>query len=179
MEKTNKVFIATSMDGFIADKNGGIEWLDSIPEINEVDSGYASFSAGIDAMVMGRATFETVCGFDIEWPYQKPVFIASNSLTKVPEQYKGKAFVLHGTISEILFKIHQKGYHSLYIDGGRLIQSFLKEDVIDEMIITIIPILLGDGHPLFGDLQAPLMFECKKTTLYVDAIVQNHYVRKR
>lgn len=179
MKKKNSVFIATSLDGFIADKNGGIDWLDTIPEINTVDSGYAEFTSKIDAMVMGRATFETVCGFDMDWPYQKPVFVASTKLDRIPEAYAGKAFLLKGTLVEMLEEIYRQGYSQLYIDGGRLIQSFLKEDLIDEMFITIIPVLLGSGAPLFGEVSEMLRFECKKSVRYVDAIVQNHFVRKR
>jgi len=179
MENKNKVFIATSIDGYIADENGGIEWLDTIPEINTIDSGYEAFTSEIDAMVMGRKTFETVCGFDIDWPYQKPVFVVSNTLNEIPEKYQGKAHLVKGGLKEILKQIHEKGCQRLYIDGGKLIQSFLQEDLIDEMVITVIPVVLGGGIPLFGETAAPLIFECKETKLFLNAIVQNHFVRKK
>ncbi len=179
MNKKNSVFIATSLDGYIADKNGGIAWLDTIPEINTIDSGYEAFTSKIDALVMGRSTFEIVCGFDIDWPYKKPVFVVSTTLTEIPEKCQGKVNLVNGTLIEILKQIHQEGYHRLYIDGGKLIQGFLSEDLIDEMVITVIPVILGDGIPLFSDVPKQLDFECKKTTLYLDAIVQNHFVRKR
>ena len=70
MKKKNSVFIATSLDGYIADKNGGIDWLHSIPNPDNIDMGYENFISKIDALVMGRVTFETVCGFDMDWPYQ-------------------------------------------------------------------------------------------------------------
>ena len=76
---TNIVYIATSLDGYIADKDGGLDWLNSIPNPENVDLGFANFMERIDALVMGRATFETVCGFDVEWPYPKPVFVLSNT----------------------------------------------------------------------------------------------------
>ena len=75
--------------------------------------------------------------------------------------------------------IHQKGHHSLYIDGGQVIQSFLKEDLIDEMILTTIPILLGGGHSLFGDLDKAMAFDLVKSEVFLDAIVQSSYKRKR
>ncbi len=75
MEKKNRLFIATSIDGYIADKDGGLDWLNSIPNPDNIDMGYGEFTSQIDALVMGRITFETVCGFDIDWPYQKPVFV--------------------------------------------------------------------------------------------------------
>ncbi len=178
MQKKNSVFIATSLDGYIADKNGGLEWLDTIPEINQIDTGYDAFIDEIDALLMGRVTFETVCGFDIEWPYKKTVFVLSNSLNELPEKLKDKVQLINGSLSEVLHIIHQKGYKRLYIDGGRLIQSFLKEDLIDEMIITVIPILLGGGTPLFSELSQELEFECKESKLYLEKIVQNRFVRK-
>jgi dihydrofolate reductase len=173
------VFIATSLDGFIADKDGGIGWLDSIPEINTIDTGYHAFMANIDALVMGRSTFETVCGFDIDWPYEKPVFVLSNTLTSIPEKAKGKAQIVNGPLTKVLASIREQGYHRLYIDGGSTIQGFLKEDLIDEMIITVIPILLGNGIPLFSEVPKPLMFECISSKVFLDKIVQNRFVRVR
>jgi len=179
IEKKNKVFIATSLDGYIADANGGIGWLDTIPEINKIDTGYNAFNSQIDAIVMGRKTFETVCSFDNDWPYKKPVFVVSHSLSKIPNKYKDHVKLLKGTIQEIIQQIHRQELFRLYIDGGGLIQSFLKEDLIDEMVITIIPVLLGSGISLFSDLPQTLEFECKKSSLFLDAVVQNHFVRKQ
>jgi len=159
MGKKNSVFIATSLDGYIADKNGGIDWLHSIPNPNNDDMGYVEFTKNIDALVMGRITFETVCGFDVDWPYNKPVFVLSTTLNEMPESYKEKAFLLKGTLSEILDQIYEKGYQRLYIDGGTTIRNFLKADLIDEMIITTIPILLGGGSPLFSELPKEMKFE--------------------
>ncbi len=179
MIQGNKVFIATSLDGYIADKNGGIDWLDSIPNPDHIDMGYGEFMSQIDALVMGRTTFETVCGFDMDWPYKVPVFVLSNSLTRIPEGYEDKAELVNGSLKEILQKAHKKGLRSLYIDGGRTIQSFLKEDLIDEMTITIIPYLLGDGIPLFSRVSDSLEFECIDSNIYLDKVVQNRFVRKR
>ena len=179
MEKKNKVFIATSLDGYIADKDGGIDWLHSIPNPENIDMGYEEFTSQIDALVMGRTTFETVCAFDMDWPYKKPVFVLSNSLTKIPDEYEGKAVLVKGTLKEILHKIYSKGYYRLYIDGGRTIQSFLNEDLIDEMTITIIPYLLGAGIPLFSDLSGILEFECVDSKIYLDKVVQNSFVRRK
>ncbi|WP_296702902.1 dihydrofolate reductase family protein [Algoriphagus sp.] len=175
----NSVFIATSLDGLIAGKNDNLDWLSTFPEIDQVDTGYHEFTAKIDALLMGRNTFETVCAFDGDWPYQKPVFVLSNSLIEIPEKYQGKAFFVKGTLTEILSQIHEQGFTNLYIDGGKTIQSFLKEDLIDEMIITIIPVLLGEGIPLFANLHEQLVFKCVKTTLFFDKVVQNHFVRVR
>jgi dihydrofolate reductase len=179
MEKVNKVFIATSLDGYIADLDGKIDFLDTFPEINQIDSGYHSFLEKIDAILMGRKTFETVCGFGIDWPYKKPVFVISNTLSEIPEKYKGKVELANGTLPEIMALLQRKGFGRLYIDGGKTIQSFLQADFIDELVVTVVPILLGKGIPLFGPLESSLTFECKKTTLFLEKIVQNHFVRVR
>ena len=149
---SNIISIATSLDGYIADKDGGLDWLHSIPNPENLDMGWADFIDRIDALVMGRKRFEKVCSFDCEWPYRKPVFVLSDSMKSIPEGYEGKAEPIKGSVSEVIEAIHQKGYNHLYIDGGVTVQSFLKEDLIDEIIITIIPILLGGGIPLFGEL---------------------------
>jgi len=147
------------LDGYIADKNGGIDWLDTIPAINDIDSGYEDFMSGIDALVMGRSTFDTVSSFDIEWPYKKPVFVVSRNLNELSGKFKENAKLVKGNLTEIIAQIHKLGHHRLYIDGGKVIQSFLAEDMIDEMIITIIPVILGDGIPLFSKLPRTLQFD--------------------
>mgnify|MGYP006087013967 CR=1 FL=1 len=106
MEKQNKVFIANSLDGYVADKDGGIDCLHSIPNPDSNDMGYASFPAQINALVIGLTTFETICGFDIDWPYQKPVFVLSNKLTSIPEKHKDKLVLIKGNLTEILKHIH-------------------------------------------------------------------------
>lgn len=173
----NSVFIATSLDGYIAYKNGGLDWLSTVPNPNNEDNGFVAFTQGIDAIVMGRNTFETVVGFEGEWVYQQPVFVLSNSLKEIPNSYQDKAFLINGTLTDVLDKIHAKGYKNLYIDGGTTIQNFLKEDLIDELIITKIPILLGGGSPLFGELENPLKFEFVSMKTYLGQMVQTHYKR--
>ncbi|WP_282017760.1 dihydrofolate reductase family protein [Salegentibacter mishustinae] len=179
MDNKNKVFIATSLDGYIADKNGGLDWLQSIPNPDNDDMGYVEFTNGIDALVMGRTTFETVIGFDVPWPYNKPVFVLSNKLEEIPESHKSKAFLVKGTLTEILDQIHKKGFNRLYIDGGTTISNFLKEDLIDELVLTTIPILLGGGSSLFTELPNEQKYELIETKTYLNQIVQNRYKRKR
>ncbi|MFD1292592.1 dihydrofolate reductase family protein [Lutibacter holmesii] len=179
MSKKNSVFIATSLDGYIADKNGGIEWLHSIPNPTNDDMGYAEFTNNIDALIMGRNTFETVLGFDVDWPYNKPVFVLSNKLKEIPASYKNKAFLVNGSLTEVLSEIHKKGFEKLYIDGGTTIRSFLKEDLIDELVLTTIPILLGGGSPLFSQLPTELSFELVTSKSYLNQITQNYYKRKK
>jgi len=176
--KKNSVFIAGSLDGFIADRRGGLEWLQSIPNPDHEDMGYAEFMAGVEAVVMGRKTFETVIGFDVPWPYSKPVFVLSASMGELPVSHRGKAALVKGSAVEILERIHGEGYGRLYIDGGQTIGHFLREDLIDEMIITTFPILLGGGVPLFGGLPGELSFELAGTRTFLGQVTQNHYRRR-
>lgn len=173
----NSIFIATSIDGYIADKDGKIDFLHSIPNPEHDDMGYADFMQRIDAIIMGRNTFETVCGFEIEWPYSKPVFVLSRSLKEIPSPHHKNAQLVQGELEEVLHKIHAQGYHQLYIDGGQCIQSFFQEDLIDEMIVTQIPVLLGGGIPLFGALPSSLGFRCIESKIFLDQVVQNRFIR--
>jgi len=175
----NKVFIARSLDGYIADRDGGLAWLETVPNPDHLDLGYGDFIKGVDALVMGRITFETVCGFDCDWPYSVPVFVISATLQSLPEAYRNKAELVKGSPAEILKQIHQRGHKQLYIDGGTTIQNFMKEDLIDELIITTIPVLLGGGYPLFGKLPGELKFEHVESKLFLNALVQDHYKRIR
>jgi dihydrofolate reductase len=174
----NYVYIASSLDGFIATKDGGIDWLMEISNPDQSDYGYAEFNSGIDAIVMGRNTFEKVLTFD-SWPYDKPVFILSNSRDSVPDEIAGKAEIVKGDLKVLIDGLKKRGFHNLYIDGGRVIQSFLEEDLIDEMIITLVPILLGDGIPLFGKIKNSLKFSLLKTESFNETLVKSHYIRVR
>lgn len=175
----NIVYIATSLDGYIADRNGSLEFLETVPNPDSLDLGIAEFFGRVDALVMGRVTYETVFGFGIEWPYPMPVFVMSTTLTGVPEELAGKVEIVNGELADIVAKLNERGFNDLYIDGGKLIQSFLRADMIDELIVTKIPVLLGGGTPLFADLPAHQEYEHVGTEVYLDALVQSHYKRKR
>jgi dihydrofolate reductase len=146
------VFIATSLDDFIADKNGGIDWLHEIPNHTGSDYGYNAFIESIDALVMGRNTFEKVLSFACDWPYTKKVFVLNNTLKEVDASMSGKAEVISGDLKDIVETLKGKGLENLYIDCGKTIQAFLNEGLIGEITINRIPILLGSGISLFGNL---------------------------
>jgi dihydrofolate reductase len=173
----NYVYIATSIDGYIANSDGGIEWLHDQPNPTNSDYGYSEFIKNIDALIMGRNSFEKVRTFE-EWPYKEKVFVLSSILTEVPAELIDKVEFISGSPKEILSNINSRGFKSLYIDGGLVVQSFLAEDLIDELIVTRIPILLGGGIPLFGTLNEPLKFTHINTEVYDNALVKSHYVRK-
>jgi dihydrofolate reductase len=178
MKTKNIVFIGKSIDGFIAGKNGELDWLDMIPNPDKNGMGYPEFMSKIDAIVMGKNTFETVTNFDIDWPYEKHVFVLSRSLKDIPETLKEKVTLLKGNLKDILKTIHKKGFYNLYIDGGKTVQNFLKEDLIDALIINTLPIILGDGIPLFDVLPKSLKFNHIKTEVFLNEIVQSHYHSK-
>jgi len=174
---SNIVYIATSIDGYIAKVDGSINWLTEIPNPDNSDYGFSEFLKGIDAILMGRKTFEAVLGFD-EWPFEKPVFVLSNSLSELHGRWASKAEIIKGDLKEVIKLLNNKGIINLYIDGGKTINSFLSIDLIDEMIITVIPILLGTGIHLFDDGGLELRFKHVETNVYNGGLVKTKYVRE-
>jgi dihydrofolate reductase len=174
----NTVYIAQSLDGYIADKNGRIDWLNDISNPENDDFGFSDFMNDIDAIVMGRNTFQQVLSFGV-WPYTKPVYVISTSMNKIPDEISDKVTLLKSVPVEIIKTLHKQGFKNLYIDGGLLIQSFLSEDLIDELIITTIPVLLGGGTSLFGELKETLKFEHIQTEVLLNSLVKCHYKRVR
>ncbi|WP_028117000.1 dihydrofolate reductase family protein [Ferrimonas senticii] len=176
---SNVVYIATSLDGYIADKDGGLDWLHSVPNPDNDDLGWSEFLADIDAIVMGRNTFETVCGFDVPWPYPVPVFVLSSQLAEIPAAFTDKAELLYGSPAEVVAQLQQRGHQRLYIDGGNTIQRFLQADLIDELIVTQLPVLLGDGAPLFGSLASAQQYQLVGSQVLLNNLVKNHFKRVR
>jgi len=129
-------------------------------------------------MVIGRGTYEKVLSFP-EWPYEKKVFVLSTSLKQIPGTLNEKATLIAMKPAVLLNYLSDKGFSNIYVDGGKVIQSFLKEDLIDELIITRVPELIGTGIPLFGYLDNDLRFEHIKTNIYSDGLVKSQYERKR
>lgn len=154
------VYIATSVDGFIAAPDGGIDWL-LHPEYSATGMNglsYEDFIADVDAIVMGRNSFEKVLTFD-NWPYESTlVIVLSSKGIEIPEDLQGKIRAESGEPEEIVSKLAAEGMAHLYIDGGITIQRFLDAGLIHEITITRIPILLGSGIPLFGStaIEQPL-----------------------
>ena len=167
-------YIACSMDGYIADCDGGIDWLTSIPNPTNSDYGYHDYISTIDAVLMGKNTFLSVDKMNY-WAYPKMVYVWSNTLEALDDKYRNKATIIHGDVKSILNHLEEKKIKRLYVDGGRTIQSFLKEDLLDEMIITTISIVLGNGIPLFGELRKEIGYELYKTERIDEYMVKNYY----
>jgi dihydrofolate reductase len=165
------VFIGTSVDGFIARLDGGLDFL---PAGGGEPHGYAEFMDSVDALVIGRNTYETVLGFDT-WPYgEKPIFVLSTgSLAPAP----AGAVVEHlsGDPDKIVSQLEARGIKHVYIDGGITIQRFLRAGLIQRLIITRVPVLIGEGVPLFGSLPNDVRLEHVATRSYASGLVQTEY----
>lgn len=171
------VFIATSLDGYIARDDGSIDWLIQANELlpKGEDCGYHSFISTVDAIIMGRHSFEKVLSFE-PWPYPMlPVIVLSQHGINIPERLQDKVFSFSDDLTVLLQKLSTQGKRHLYIDGGITIQRFLAQGLIDEIIITIIPILLGQGRHLFGELEQDRSLKLVSTRSFDGGLVQMHY----
>ena len=166
------VFIATSLDGFIARANGDLDWL---PAGGGEPHGYDEFIATVDALVIGRNTFETVLAFE-KWPYDsKPVFVLSTH--KLPPAPVGAELEqMSGPPADIVAQLADRGIRHVYVDGGITIQRFLQAGFIQRLIITRIPVLLGDGIPLFGTLDHDIILKHVTTRSFTSGLVQSEYI---
>lgn len=165
------VFIGVSVDGFIARANGALDFL---PPGGGEEHGYEAFMASADALVIGRNTYQTVLAFDT-WPYgDKPVFVLSHRpLAPAP----AGAVVEHlaGPPAEIVSRLAARGVRHAYVDGGITIQAFLAAGLIQRLIITRVPVLIGAGIPLFGHLPHDIALKHVATRQYASGLVQSEY----
>ena len=170
------VYIATSLDGFIAREDGDLDWLHqggSRPE-NE-DYGYKAFFDSVDALVMGRNTYDVVRSFD-PWPYgPKPVFVLSSRRLKIPPKLAKSVSVTSGSVEDVISELGEKGLSHIYVDGGVTIQRFLDAGAIQRLIISRIPVLIGKGIPLFGPLKRDINLRHVVTRQYGTGLVQSEY----
>ena len=165
------VFIGTSLDGFIARTNGDFDFLPAEPE----EHGYEAFFASVDALVIGRGTFETVLAFPT-WPYgDKRVVVLSSGPLDLAKVQGGVVDQMSGEPRDIVAKLDAQGVKHAYIDGGITIQRFLRAGLIQRLIITRVPVLIGTGRPLFGPLDADLKVRHVATRSYASGLVQSEY----
>ena len=165
------VFIGTSVDGFIARVNGALDFL---PADGGEPHGYDEFIASVDALVIGRKTFETVLAFD-SWPYgEKPVFVlSSRPLAAAPRGAVVER--MSGDPADVVSHLDARGIRHIYVDGGITIQRFLRAGLIQRLIITRVPVLIGEGIPLFGTVQRDIALQHVATRHYASGLVQSEY----
>lgn len=170
------VFIATSLDGFIARVNGELDWLPQDADSTGEDYGYAEFMKSVDTLVMGRMTYEKVRTLG-DWPYgAKPVVVLASRKIDIPKELSKTVTTMSGNVEAIVSHLESLGNKHLYVDGGATIQKFLNAGAINRLILTRVPVLLGKGLPLFGFLQNDILLKHVRTTDYPSGLVQNEYV---
>ena len=166
------VFVGASVDGFIARPNGDLDWL---PEGGGEPHGYTEFMASVDALVIGRNTFEKVLTFDA-WPYgDKRVVVLSSRPVDLSVVVGGVVEQMAGTPAEIVARLAASGAHHLYVDGGITIQRFLRAELVQRLVITRVPVLIGEGVPLFGTLPRDMRLRHVATRHYPSGLVQSEY----
>mmetsp|Transcript_6247 Transcript_6247/g.13647 ORF Transcript_6247/g.13647 Transcript_6247/m.13647 type:complete len:230 (+) Transcript_6247:2-691(+) len=172
------VYIALTIDGYIADEDGSVDFLTKFQTSAEDDMGFSSFLDSIDLMIMGRKTWDQVVSFGEEvWPYgEKPVWIWSRSPDSVmiPECRKRQARAMSSLPEELIERAAGEGYSHVYVDGGSTIQEFMKSNYIQELILARVPLILGDGIPLFSKVNRAELCHLS-TKCYKNGIVQSHY----
>lgn len=173
------VYIATSVDGFIARENGDIEWLHNSGH-GKVDKGedfgYEAFISTVDAHLIGRNSYEKVLSFGGDWPYgKKPVVVLTTSGVDIPDRISETVSSLSGSPQKIVQELEKLGYQHVYLDGGLTIQKFLEAGLVDELTITKIPILIGSGIPLFGPLSKDVKLKHLQTNAFENGFVQSRY----
>ena len=169
-------YIATSVDGFIARENGDLDWLPSGDEVGAgEDYGYQAFLDSVDALVMGRSTYEKVLTFGA-WPYgDKPVVVLGHRPVTIAPDIAQTVSSLSASPREVVQQLGGQGFDHLYLDGGKTIQGFLTEGLVDELTITTVPILLGRGIPLFGPLPHDVSLRLLETCPFENGFVQLRY----
>lgn len=173
--KKFKLYIATSIDGYIAREDGSLDWLENLPNPDQTDYDYKKFYDTIDVVVMGRKTYEIILGFDVDWPYgDSTTYIITSRKAYQPETENTK--VLNRLDSRMLSQIRSSAKKNIWVvGGGKLITSLLNTGVVEEMVLCVIPIILGSGIPLFPDKPKETNFSLIKSNSYKSGAVLNYY----
>lgn len=177
MPITASVYIATSLDGFISKPDGDIDWLHQANSLvpHGEDCGYAKFMEKVDVLVMGRNTYERVITFD-PWPYTGyDVVVLSTQQVTVPTHLSTSVVASSEPPMKLLERLANRGVRHVYVDGGKTIQSFLADGLIHQITITVIPVLLGSGRPLFATDGREQKLELLSSKAYKFGFVQSTY----
>jgi dihydrofolate reductase len=170
---TGIVYIATSLDGFIARKDGGLDWLPTPSD--DDDLGFGAFFESIDALVMGRNTYDMVLSFGA-WAYgDTPVFVLTHRPIDQPQDPAACVESMSGSPEEVVTQLSSRSLKNLYLDGGQTIQDFMRAGQIQRIIVTRIPVLLGQGISLFGPLEQDIQFKCVRVEVLSNGLEQAEY----
>ena len=171
------VYMANSLDGFIAREDGNVDWLNNYNEEDKTDYGFDDFISTVDIIVMGRKTFELVAAFD-GWFYQDAqIVVLSNSLSEVPEHLEDKVTIYNGEIEDLVEKFDED-FH-IYVDGGSVVTQFLEKDLITDITLTTVPILLGKGIKLFSQISHEIELDLMSSESYTSGLIMSRYVVKK
>lgn len=171
------LYIAMSLDGYIAKPDGNLDWLTTVPNPSEGDYGYEDLISKVGTIVMGRRTYKEVIGFGVEWPYpeQETYVVTFNHQLKIESP---NTYVLTGDIANFIDRKKQSADKDIWlVGGGQLVTHFINADLIDNMIITIIPKTIGEGIPLFTDLVKETSWQLLETKSYDTGVVNLTYKR--
>ena len=171
-------FIATSLAGFISRQDGAIDWLEQANKTVPAgeDCGYAAYMSTVDAIVMGRHTFEMALSFE-NWPYgDTPIYVLSTTLRSLPAKSPSTVSLHSCTPRELATLAMSRNHRNLYVDGGRTLQGFIAAGLLAEITVTLVPVLLGSGRPLFGAIpSSDIWLKHLSTTAFPFGFVQNRY----
>ncbi|MFT5742034.1 MAG: dihydrofolate reductase [Paracoccaceae bacterium] len=172
---TGHMFMAMSLDGFVAREDFGLDWLMKQKTDGE-DHGNAAFMESIDGLVMGSGSFRTMLTFGA-WPYEKPVVVLSRTMKSndIPEELREKVTVSALAPRHLMASLSQQGWKRAYIDGGKVIQSFMREGLIADMTVTVVPILIGEGKRMFGTLDADIDLHLLESQSFPSGLVTSRY----
>jgi dihydrofolate reductase len=167
--------MAMSLDGYVARADHTLDWLDK-QDTGDEEFGFSEFMDNIDVLVMGSGSYRTVLGFG-QWPYTKPVIVLSRSLNQadIPDHLEGKVEIKSGSPGDIMKSLGERGVRQVYVDGGAVVQSFLRDGLITDMRITIVPILIGGGIRLFGELAKDVDLALQDVEKFDSGLVQMRY----
>lgn len=178
------VFIAVSVDGFIARENGNVDWLQTSENTNvdmsdNPDMGFQAFFNTVDCMIMGRGCMEMISSMELtpeQWPYgDTPIYVLSTTLTALPDNVSAKMKIYSGDITALIQQLDSEGFGHAYIDGGKTVQSFLNAQLITDICMTRVPILLGQGKPLFGPTEGDIHLTAANSEAFANDFVQTSY----
>lgn len=172
---TGHMFMAMSLDGFVAREDFGLDWLMKQKTDGE-DHGNAAFMESIDGLVMGSGSFRTMLTFDA-WPYEKPVVVLSKAMkpNDIPEELRDKVTVSELAPRQLMASLSEQGWKRAYIDGGKIIQTFMREGLIADMTVTVVPILIGEGKRMFGALDADIDLQLLESKSFPSGLVTSRY----